>query len=138
MDESAFRIAIEALTVGYRRYAQVDFTVSDRDSRVLSVAEKLSAGEFNALKTGASNNAPSRVMTIFDSIGSAKTKPAVTNYLPLRPLSASESSLFPSDRVSPAEDAAAIARLKANLSAAFQDSEPDKATRLERMLSALR
>lgn len=138
MDESAFRTAVEVLTVCWSRFAQNEAPPSEHSSFILSIAEKLSAGELKASESDPKKSAPNRVVTIFDRISRGQEKVAVPSYLPLQPLSSAENSIFPSDRMAAKDDTAAVQQLKAKINAAFQDPEQDFATYLEQVLSALR
>ena len=91
MDESAFRTAVEVLTVCWSRFAQNEAPPSEHSSLILSIAEKLGAGELKTSESDPKNNAPNRVVTIFDRISRGQEKVAVPSYLPLQPLSSAES-----------------------------------------------
>lgn len=135
MNKFPFKIESEALSACCRMFAQQLPSQSEAFAEILSIAEKLSAGESAGLGPNQKAKQAARVVTIFDRIGAGRKKSSADRFLPLESLSASEAAVFPSEVTSSGRGEVGSSAI----TGAFQRSDlDDDETYLEKILSALR
>lgn len=137
MGESPYRIASAALSACWNRFTNREDLPPARLRLILSVAEKLSAGEIQISGSDQIAGTETRVMTVFDRIGADRRNSGSAHYLPLKPLSASGAAIFPVPEPL-SDDDAALQRIISEIDAAFQRAnQDDEETYVEAALSAL-
>jgi len=130
-----------ALAGAYHHIPERSPAQDNRLSKLIALADKLSAGERVDEDFIKKNAQPRQMMTIFDRISLDKVhqeKDAKDRkYLPLRPLSLTEKTLFPIDKQDKDSEGDGYQNLLETLSSAASHDPGDMQSYVENMLSAM-
>lgn len=105
---------------------------------VVSLADKLSAGERADVEpAGPGNHPPQQMVSIFDRVGAYRDQPGLAyHYLPLSELKLEREALFPAGQASPNDTRRAYEALRDRLREEARNDPGDAETYLENLLGA--